>query len=241
MKKSILLLTAIITILASCSKTKIESSSGNTNPPGAITEPGYGTSNKPFNAAAWQLPAGVQLEDSIHEYSYCWAFPPNTQVSPKDWKGVPLGFSFCLTLKNTSTHSIIIQFPPELIYTSSSVLHQNILTIEIGTVELPAGAVKTIVTQGFCINLGRHIPQTFEDGTDHFLSYAFGPLTIPSALQEVVNIIKSKHITMNDVVKADGTIDNNKAAKYAVIQAAIWEVTDQQGLTNTTRNQLMAL
>jgi len=237
----IILLASFVTILTCCSKSKNEESSGNNNPPGAITEAGYGNSNLPLTGTAWQLPAGVQLEDSIHEYSYCWAFAPYTQVPPKDWKGIPLGFSFCLTLKNTTSQPIIIQFPPSLTYTSSSVLHQNILTIELGTVEIPAASSRTIVTQGFCINLGRAIPQTFDEATGNYLTYSFGPSTIPGALQEILDILKVKHITINDILKADGTVDNSKAAKYAVIQAAIWEVTDQQGLTNNTKSQLLAL
>jgi hypothetical protein len=241
MKRQVILLLAIIAFFASCTKIKNEDPAVNGTATGVLNEPGVGTSKMPFTAAAWQLPAGVELQDSIHDYSYCWAFPPNTQVLPKDWKGVPLGFSFCLTLKNTSTHTIIINFPPQLIYSSASLLHQNILTIDLGSVELIAGEAKTIVTEGFCINLGRKIPQTFDEGTGDFLRYAFGPATIPSALQEVVDIIRSKHISMNDIVKADGNIDNNKAAKYAVIQTAIWEVTDKQGLTGTTKNQLLSL
>ncbi|MBL0183027.1 MAG: hypothetical protein IPP96_12325 [Chitinophagaceae bacterium] len=79
------------------------------------------------------------------------------------------------------------------------------------------------------------------DGTGDFLGYKFGPSVIPSALQEIVDILRAKNRTMNDIVKPDGTIDNAKAAKYAVIQKAIWEVTDGQGLTAGTKNELLAL
>ncbi|MEJ0105897.1 MAG: thioester domain-containing protein [Bacteroidota bacterium] len=241
MKMRIILLASIITVLTCCSKSGNEEPSGNTHSPGAITEPGYGNSNQPFKDAAWQLPAGVQLEDSIHEYSYCWAFAPYTQVPPKDWKGIPLGFSFCLTLKNTTNQPIIIQFPPSLVYTSSSLLYQNILTIELGTIEIPASSSKTIVTQGFCINLGRSIPQTYDEATGNYLSYSFGPSAVPAALQEIIDILKAKHISIKDVLAADGTVDNNKATKYFIIQTAIWEVTDKEGLTTDTKNQLLAL
>jgi hypothetical protein len=241
MKMKLLILAGMVCLFCSCSKTKIEEPTGNNNSSGTLAEPGYGSSQSPFTASSWKLPGSIQLEDSIHDYSYCWAFPPNTQILPKDWKGVPLGFTFCLTLKNTSNNSVIVQFPPQLIFASSFVLHQNVLTIDLGSVELLPGAIKTIVAQGFCVNKGRHIPQTFVDGTGNFLSYNFGPSVIPAPLQEIVAILNAKNITMNNVLKADGTIDNTKAAKYAVIQKAIWEVTDGAGLTTDTKNELLAL
>jgi hypothetical protein len=205
------------------------------------TEAGYGNSKMPFTTTSWQLSAAIKLEDSIHDYSYCWAFTPLKQISPKDWKGVPLGFTFCLTLKNASTHSVIVEFPPQLIFSSSSSLYQNVLVIDLGSVELLPGSIRTIVAQGFCVNKGRDIPQTYNEETGGFLNYNFGPSVIPSALQEIVDIVKSKHITMNDVLKADGTIDNTKALKYIVIQKAIWEVTDGEGLTANTKSELLAL
>jgi len=245
MKKQLFLFAFMITILAACSKTKVDNTSsgaGNTGATGAVSEPGYGPSNTSFSAPAWKLPSGVEMDDSIHDYSYCWAFPPFTNVQPKDWKGVPVGFTFCMTIKNKNNNlPFIIHFPPELILASSSFKHQNVLIIELGDVELQPGESRTIVAQGFCINKGREIPQTFKDGTSDFLSYTFGPSNIPAALKEVTDIVESKHITMNDILKPDGTIDNTKIEKYVPIQTAIWEVTDGQGLTNETRNKLQHL
>jgi hypothetical protein len=227
-------------MLASCSKSKVEGTTPNPVPSG-VSAAGYGSSTQPFSSNSWKLPTGVQLEDSIHDYSYCWAFPPFTQVQPKDWKGVPVGFTFCFTIKNNTGGPVIVQFPPQLDLVCSSVLYQNVLIIELGSVEMSAGATKTVVAQAFCINKGRHAPQTFNEENGNFLSYAFGPSEIPSPLQEVVDIVRSKHITMTDVLKADGTIDGDKATKYSVIQKAIWEVTDEGGLTVETRNKLQAL
>jgi len=241
MKTKLILLAFTFCLLSACSKTNTDEATIDAGTPAVTTAPGYGSSNLPFTTASWQLPADVKLEDSIHDYSYCWAFAPYKQVSPKDWRGVPLGFTFCLTLKNTSSHPVIVQFPPQIVFSSSSLLYQNVLVINLGSVELVPGSIRTIVAQGFCINKGRDIPQTYNEETGGFLNYSFGPSTIPSALQEIVDILKSKNITMNDVLKADGTIDNTKTLKYAVIQKAIWEVTDGEGLTTNTKNELLAL
>lgn len=230
-------------MLTACSKEKInEAGTTGSGSTGALAEPGYGSSNKPFTAANWQLPSNIVLEDSIHDYSYCWAFAPYTQVAPKDWKGLPFGFAFCITLRNTKTNGpVIIPFPPQLVFQSSSQLYQNVLCINIGAITLAAGETRTIVAQGYCINKGRHVPQTFDEATGDFLGYSFGPSTIPAPLQELADILQSKHITMATVLKADGTIDNTKIAKYTVIQKAIWEITDGEGLSANTKAELLAL
>src|SRR5437868_5784724 len=108
MKMRILLLVAAITFFTSCKKTSNVEQTPSAAVGGPLNEHGFGASNMPFAAASWQLPDGVVLEDSIHEYSYCWAFAPYTQVPPREWKGVPLGFSFCLTFTNTTNSTIII-------------------------------------------------------------------------------------------------------------------------------------
>lgn len=240
MKVNILLALAIV-IMSACTKSKTEGTNTSNDLPGAISEPGYGDSQLPFKATAWHLPTGITIEDSIHEYSYCWAFPPYIQVAPKDWKGVPLGFTFCFTLKNNNTGPVIIQFPPQLVLTSSSLPYQNVLIISISTIELAHTESRTIVAQAFCINKGRDVPQTFVKDTEHFLSYSFGPSEVPAPLQEIVGIVSAKHIKMEDVLDANGRVDNDKTTKYFVIQKAIWEVTDGEGLTANTRNELLAL
>ena len=245
MKKGFLALVAIIIALMACSKNNnsniVPSTTDTTTStvPGTIA--GYGASTKPMAGPYWQLPAGVQLTDSIHDFSYCWAFPPYTQVARKDWKGLPPGFTFCLTLRNTTQQPIIITFPPELVFISSSIKHQNVVVIDIGSLTLPAGGVKTIVAQGSCLNKGRTPPATYQDGTEKFLSYSFGPSQLPAPLQEIATILEAKHITINDVLKADGSFDSDKITKYAVIQQAIWEVTDENGLTPATRKKLQEL
>lgn len=227
----------MILMIAACSKSN--NGLGNNNSgSGALHEDGYGPSQKPFANPAWTLPAGVELVDSIHEYSYCWAFPPYTQVQKKDWRGIPTGFTFCLTLSNKTTGVIIVQFPPELVFVSSSYIHQNVLTIDLGSVSINPGSVVTLVAQGFCINEGRTIPQAYSGDTQELLSYSFGPSQIPAALKEVTDIVHAKHITMNDVLRPDGSIDLDKASKYQAIQSAIWEVTEENGLTKNMRQLL---
>ena len=245
MKRTAMLLLAATLLMAGCSKNN--SISTQTTPgidsviPGPVTAAGYGRSTQPMTGPYWQLPAGVQLTDSIHEYSYCWAFAPYTQVPRKEWKGLPLGFTFCLSLHNNSTQPITIVFPPELVFISTSSKHQNVLVIDLGTVLLEAGGVKTIVAQASCLNQDRDVPEAFQEGTDKFLAYSFGPSQLPAALQEVADILKPKHISMNDVLKADGSFDSEKMAKYIVIQQAVWEVTDKNGLTGATRKKLQDL
>ena len=106
---------------------------------------------------------------------------------------------------------------------------------------MPAANEITIVAQGFCINKGRAIPETYTEGTENFLAYSFGPSAIPPALKEITDILEPKHISMQDILDANGNADANKIEKYVVIQTAIWEVTDGEGLTDATREKLKAL
>ncbi|MES1226254.1 MAG: hypothetical protein ABUT20_62840, partial [Bacteroidota bacterium] len=218
MKNVFVYVLLIVMIAISCSKQINDNNSPGTGGGGSLTEAGYGASDKPFTSPAWSLPAGVELKDSIHEYSYCWAFPPGVSVPPKDWKGIPSGFPFCFTLSNKTNGPITVPFPPDLVFISSSALHQNVLVIDLGTIQLPANATITFVAQGFCLNEGRTIPQVYIDNTEKFLTYSFGPSQIPAALKEITGIVESKHIGMSDVTKEDGTVDNDKASKYFAIQ-----------------------
>src|SRR5262249_33106068 len=114
MKKIFSVLMIVTIAWMACSKnnnTVIEQPGNGPATSGALAVDGYGHSTKPMAGPFWQLPAGVALTDSVHEYSYCWAFPPYTNVQRKDWKGIPSGFTFCMTFHNTTSSPVTITFP----------------------------------------------------------------------------------------------------------------------------------
>lgn len=159
----------------------------------------------------------------------------------KNFRGLPGGVGqLCGTLRNKTNTPITIHFPDAVVATSSNLMSQGVLLLFIGDVTVLPGATKTIMIGGFCINQSRHLPEPYaEDGS--ILSYSFGPSVIPSPLNEIKDILKPKNLSYQSVLKTDGKPDMDKVTKLSVIQAAIWEVTDGNGLTQTTRQKLKDL
>ena len=132
MKKIISGLLFIMILTSSCKKetTSITDQTGNI--PGdstyvAFNEAGYGLSVKPFKDPAWQLPAGIELKEKFHHFTYCAQLADTTTTTAlKNFKGVPGGlFMFCFTLHNNKTFPVTIDFPEELAIISSSFQSQK--------------------------------------------------------------------------------------------------------------------
>lgn len=249
MKQLSFCLLAFALFFASCKKeNRTDETIDNTNggssngQTGGLKEPGYGPSTAPFTAPAWKLPDGVELVDSLHDVNFCFymSTPPRTEQF-KNFRGLPGGVAqLCGTLRNKTGNTITVHFPDALVCVSSSLMSQGILLLFIGDVTLTPGSTKTIMMGGFCINQSRHAPQPYdEDG--NILSYSLGPSAVPPALNEIKDILKPKGLSYQSMLKADGTPDIDKVSKLSVIQAAIWEVTDEGGLTEETRKKLKDL
>ncbi|HLA59690.1 MAG TPA: thioester domain-containing protein, partial [Puia sp.] len=197
----------------------------------------------PFKDQAWQLPAGIELAEKFHHFMYCAQLADTpTTTDLKNFKGVPGGlFILCFTLHNNRNYPITIDFPEELAIVSSSIHSQNGLLIALGQVIVPPNSSLTLFAGGFCLNEGRTAPDVYDENGG-LLFYDLGPSVVPRSLKEITGILSTKHIGFEDVVNASGTqYDNDKYAKAFVIQKAIWEVTDGEGLTDKTRLDLKSL
>jgi hypothetical protein len=245
MKQLALSILAFSLLFTACKKerrTDDTNDNAGQTPTGGLNEPGYGPSTTAFKNPAWKLPDGVELVDSLHDLNFCFymSTPPRFE-DYKNFRGLPGGVAqLCGTLRNRTTTTITIHFPDAIVVSSSSLMSQGVLLLFIGDVTLTPGSTKTIMIGGFCINKSRHAPEPYaEDGS--ILSYSLGPSDIPPALNEIKDILKPKNINYQSMLKADGTPDINKVTKLSLIQAAIWEVTDEGGLTEDTRKALKAL
>ena len=250
MKKIISGLLFVLILTSSCNK---ETASNSSDQPGnnsgdsphvqLFNEAGYGSSVKPFKDQPWQLPAGIELTEKFHHFMYCVQLADTTtSTALKNFKGVPGGlFMLCFTLHNNSNFPITIDFPEELAIVSSSVQSQNGLLIGLGQVIVPANTSLTLFAGGFCLNEGRTAPDVYDENGG-LLYYDFGPSVVPPSVKEISGILSGKHIGFDDVVNATGTqYDNDKYAKAFLIQKTIWEVTEGEGLTEKTRQDLKAL
>lgn len=245
MKQLTLCLLALVIFFTACKKeSRTDDTDNNTGqtPTGGLNEPGYGPSTAAFKNPSWKLPDGVELVDSLHDLNFCFfmSTPPRFEEY-KNFRGLPGGVAqLCGTLRNRTNSTITIHFPDALVVSSSSLMSQGVLLLFIGDVTLTPGGTKTIMIGGFCVNKSRHAPEPYaEDGS--ILSYSLGPSDLPAPLNEIKDILKPKNLNYQSMLKTDGTPDINKVSKLSVIQAAIWEVTDEGGLTEETRKKLKDL
>jgi hypothetical protein len=237
MKKIALFLFLALAAFTSCKKDTATID----KPSAKINAPGFGPSAAAFAGAAWQLPAGIVLRDSIREASWWTEIHGGQTVPLRDFCGTPGGvFTVCLYLQNTTGQPITIQFPQELLILSTTIHSQNGVIINLTTVTIPAHSEKVLIAGAFCLNLGRSTPSLHTDA-GALQAFSFGPATSPSQLKEIGDILRAKNITYQSLHRPDGMLDVEKMARMTLIQSAIWEATDGEGLTAETRAALMNL
>jgi hypothetical protein len=229
-------------LFISCSKNDVTNNNGNGG--GPLNEPGYGASNATFKHSPWQLPAGISLKEKIHYFEYCDS-DPNAN-NRKNWVGVPNGwltyFAVCIVFTNDTEQPIEIPLPPVIIIESVDIHYQNGMIItDINKVTVPAKSSVKMFSPVFCLNLLREAPLDVADDEGNLIEFNLGPTQIPAALQEVVDIIRAKKLSYTSVLNPDGTENSDKLYALKVIQDAIWEVTDEDGLTPETKQALLAL
>ena len=229
-----------ILFLVSCGKKDLIDNGVGSGP---LNEPGFGSSNAPFAGSSWQLPAGVTLKEKIHYFGYC---DDDENGSRKDSIGVRNGwlsyFAVCITFENHTGEPIEIKLPPVILIESVDIVYQNGMIItDLETFEVPANGAVTVFSPVFCLNGAREAPLEVTDEDGNLIQFKLGPSQIPAALQEIVDILKTKHIDYASITKADGSVDSDRLYALKIIQDAIWEVTDGEGLTDEWRQKLRAL
>ena len=102
-----------------------------------------------------------------------------------------------------------------LVSKSSSVQHM----LFVKPCVISVGPTDTVIPLGcFCCNSGRHAPESVD-------TYDIGPVTDNAQLQQVIDIVRDKDITLG----------------LYLVQEAVWQVTDSGELTQDMINQLNAL
>jgi hypothetical protein len=236
MRQSLSIILIILTCFTSCKKDNTANPST-----GKINVPGFGASTAAFSGANWQLPAGVILKDSIREASWWTDVHGGLPVAIGNYHGTPGGiFTVCLYLQNTTGQSITIQFPQEILLLSNTIQTQNGVIILPRTITIPAHQEIVMIAGAFCLNLGRSTPD-LHTNSGALQAFSFGPATVPAQLREISDILKSKNITYSSLVQPNGMLDPVKMAKMSIIQSAVWEITDEDGLKPETRTALQNL
>jgi hypothetical protein len=239
MKQFGFLCLVFISLLSSCKK-----ENGGENPStgsGRITAPGFGTSTAAFSGANWQLPQGVLLRDSIREASWWTDIHNGSAPNFGDYAGTPGGiFTVCFLLQNTTGQAITISFPQELLILSNTTLTQNGVILLPRTIIIPAHDELVVFANAFCLNLNRSVPDLYTS-TGALQAFSFGPAQAPAQLREISELLKTKNLTNSSLLLPNGTIDHEKLQRLSLIQNAVWEATDEDGLTAETKAALQRL
>jgi hypothetical protein len=191
---------------------------GDTGPdnPGQ-TRPGMGPSKARPEGTAYTLPAGVQLEQPIKGYDF---FCVPEEQEEKEEKGSGGMVRLCLRFTNTTSQPITVTLPPGLIFISDKETTQNGLLIQVVTLEIPAQQQLFVPLYLYCLNKDRDITKGPQD------TYSLGPVTQDGALRELLGLVQNKPLPLID----QGTV-----------QAALWNITDGQGLTAADRDAISRL
>lgn len=185
------------------------------------TGPGLGGEDVPHpfehpTGTPFALPAGVSVNGEM-----TGAGAIDGPCAAADKVGTSLGFvAVCMTLHNANSTDTTVVFPAGLVLIATDTATQNGTQVTAREVRVPAGRDTTIVYNLFCVNAHRN--PSFESDT-----FTFGPVSDNAGLLEIIGLVQGK------------SVDNLNAAD--LIQGAVWEVSDDGGLTDGTRAQLKAL
>lgn len=205
-------------LLASCSDGGGENNGpddgGNTNPP--ATRAGMGPSTARPMGTAYTLPAGLQLKEPIDGFDKFECYRDEQKDRPERGDGGLV--RLCLQFTNTTQQPITVRFPEGLIFISLSDETQNGLLLKLETFEVPPGPYSVDLLLA-CLNANRDVTAPGDD-------YTLGPVTTDPDVKELLDLVKDKELT---------------ADTSPIVQNALWNITDHEGLTPQDRANLNGL
>lgn len=180
---------------------------------------GIGKSLETPTGAVFHLPEGIELANDIikgYNRNECACRQEDIACHRGSGKLV----SVCLGFTNTTSETITVTIPEGLIVISTSTQTQNGLFIKLETFEIPADSTVYFSVGTYCLNSGRS-PAYIND------EFTLGPVTENEDILELLGLLRNKRI------------DTDEAS--AIVQAALWNITDGKGLTHIDRQLIAAL
>jgi hypothetical protein len=191
-----------------------------TGPPGGdggnnnVAHPFVEPTGTPFT-----LPAYISVKGNMTGPIYVGA--PSGPCTGLEPVSSSLDFvAVCMTLHNSGSTDTSFVLPAGLVMIAADTATQNGTQVVPIRISIRAGSDTTILYSLFCTNEHRN-PIT---DTDEF---HFGPVSDNAGLAEIIGLVKDKDVTTSDA--------------RDLIQFAIWEVSDEGGLTDETRAGLEAM
>ncbi|HMR93290.1 MAG TPA: thioester domain-containing protein [Chitinophagaceae bacterium] len=219
MKKNISIAIFLMMVLmdTSCKKDK---SSGPDGPDKTGNEwKGIGHSPETPSGAAFHLPEGIELANNVIK-----GYNRNECACRKEDVACHRGSgkleSVCPGFTNTTNQTIMVTVPSGLVIIATSTETQNGLVIQIETFEVPANSTVYYSVGAYCLNAGRSPSFTGD-------KFEFGPITQNEHIRELTELVKNKRIDTDDA--------------SATVQAALWNITDGDGLTSYDRQAIAVL
>lgn len=210
-------LVATAVALASCSSDSEKNGDGDKNPVGE-DRPGMGRNESAPQGTAFTLPTGLELEQPIKGYND----PDPTDCDDKyedESKGQGELVRLCLIFRNTTNRPIIVQLPPGLIFVSRNRGVQNGMLAQRVAIEVPAGERYFQPLFLYCVNSERD-PSSPQENFD------LGPVTQYSDFQELFRLLENKTVT---------------SSNFPIVQQAMTDLSDNQGLSSSIRASINAL
>ncbi|SEU31759.1 hypothetical protein [Stigmatella erecta] len=184
---------------------------------GGTTE-GVGPSTARPKGTPFQLPQGLTVKNPIKGFDETDCYKEDQE--DREEKGSGDLVQLCLQFSNTTPNTISVELPPGLIFISFNTETQNGLLVQVETFEVPPGE-HSVHLRLFCLNSGR-------SGADPRDDYELGPvLNEKDPVWVLMNLLKDK-----------APLDANSTSK---IQAALWNITDGDGLTRVDEERIDAL
>lgn len=195
-----------------------------------VVRPGLGDDPGTPSGTPFALPAGITIPEPIvgadDLTSDCGDGKPGY--------GSGVYVQVCVPIRNTTGAPVEVVFPPGLVITSAAELFQNGLLVERVVITVPptppppggmpdggvAAGAYVVPLFTYCLNESRN-PN--EKGTP----YVLGPISDDAAIADLIERI------------GGATIDRDE--EVAIVQSAIYAITESRGLTDEDRAALAAL
>ena len=182
---------------------------------------GVGPSTARPGGPVFALPPGLSLKEPMLGYreSDCRIDKktPPVHLGPPETPVL-----LCLAFFNATATPIRVRLPAGLVFISRNQTTQNGLLIQVETFEAPPGEF-FVKLNLLCLNSGRN-------GSKPGDEFELGPvLADKDPAWELINALKDK------------SIDSTEGRAPSRMQAALWNITDGDGLTSVDRARIAAL
>lgn len=182
---------------------------------------GVGPSTARPEGPVFEMPAGLELQQPAlgHRDRDCRL---DDETDPIHLGPPESAVLLCLAFVNTTGAPMQVRLPAGLVFISRSETTQNGVLIQVETFEAPPGPFFVKVNL-LCLNSGRNGSRPGDE-------YELGPvLAERNPVWELIDALASK------------SIDSMEARAPSRMQAALWNITDGDGLTSVDRSRIAQL